>query len=195
RDAEAAFLRSVALNSDSVEPHEALLRLYAVQLRTPEIQRELRAIRRLRPWKLTELYQLVNAAGEAINRAEAIPRLEQFTAADPDDFESLAALGRYYLWDERPGDAGRALRPALTRRPQLAALRALLAESLLNQSDVSGARDILRETRPGPNSPHSLWRSYGLCLAAAGEWRGAAACLRRAIAVNPWDRPTLLQLA
>src|SRR5262245_3970593 len=80
RDAEAAFLRSVALNSDSVEPHEALLRLYAVQLRTPEIQRELRAIRRLRPWKLTELYQLVNAAGEAINRAEAIPRLEQFTA-------------------------------------------------------------------------------------------------------------------
>jgi tetratricopeptide (TPR) repeat protein len=195
RDAEAALLRSVALNSEAVEPHEALLRLYAVQLRTPEIRRELRAIRGFRQWKLTELYQLVNAAGETVNRGEAIPRLEQFAAADPDDFESLVALGRYYLWDDRLDDAAGALRSALARRPQSAPLRALLAESLLDRSDPAGARDVLGQTRPGPNSPHSLWRSFGLCLAAAGETRGAAACFRRAITLSPYDRPTLIQFA
>jgi tetratricopeptide (TPR) repeat protein len=194
-DAEAALLRSVALDSEAVVPHEALLRLYAVQLRTYEIRRELRAIRSFRQWKLTELYQLVNAAGESVNRTEAIPRLELFMAADPEDLDSLAALAQYYLWDDRPADAASVLRRALARRPESPGLRALQAISLLDQSDPAGARDVLSEARPGLNSPQSLWRSFGLCLAAAEEWRGASACLRRAVAMKPWDRPTLIQLA
>src|SRR6516165_10283187 len=106
RDAEAAWLKAVELSSDAwPDPHEALLKLYAVQLRAPEIRRELEAIGRFREWKLTELYQLVNATGEAVNRGDAIPRLERFTLADPGDVHSLVALGRYYLWDERQDDA------------------------------------------------------------------------------------------
>jgi tetratricopeptide (TPR) repeat protein len=194
RGAEAALLKSVALNSAVVEPHEALLKLYAHQLRTREIRRELRAIRSFRPWKLTELYQLVNAAGEAVNRADAIPRLEKFAATDPDDLHSLTALGRYYLWDERPGDAAAALRPALVRHAQASGVRALIAEAELSRNNAEGAREVLGGVRPAHGSPQSVWRSYGLCLAASGEWSEAAACFRRAVTLNPWDRPTLLQL-
>src|SRR5262249_42753507 len=113
RQAEAAFSRAAELDRRVPEPHEGLLRLYALQLREPPIPREPDMLHRFGDWKLTELYQLVNAAGEAVSREEAIPRLERFTAADPDDAGSLVALGRYYLWDERPADAAVALKRAL----------------------------------------------------------------------------------
>jgi len=195
REAEAAFSRAAELDPEIPEPHEGLLRICAIQSREPEIRRELEALRRIRTWKLTELYQLANASGEAVSREEAIPQLERFTASDPDDFCSLVALGRYYLWDERPAAAAVVLKRALSRRPDEQSIRALLAEALLRQSDVAGARDALRTTTPARDSPQPLWRSYGLFLAAEGDWQAAAVCLRRAAAMKPDDRTALYQLA
>jgi tetratricopeptide (TPR) repeat protein len=194
-DAEAAFSKATELDPAMTEPHEALFRLYAVQLRAADIRRESLAIRRSRRWRLSEVYQLVNATGEAVNREEAIPQLEQFTAADPDDILSHVALGRYYLLDDRPAEAVAVLRCALERRRDDPSIRGFLAEALLKQSDLAGARDVLRGTPARRDSPQPLWRSYGLCLAADGQWRAASACLRRAVAMHPDDRPTVVQLA
>jgi tetratricopeptide (TPR) repeat protein len=195
RAAEAALVKTIELSPETVEPHEALLKLYAVQLRAPDIQRELRALRRFREWNLNELYQLVNAAGEAVNRVDAIPRLERFIAADPDDALSLAALGQYHLWDDHPNEAVAVLRRAQVRSPNDASVRALLAEASMKRGDLAAARDGLRDTLPNRESPQCLWRSYGLFFAAGGNWRSGADCLRQAVALHPGDRPTLLQLA
>jgi tetratricopeptide (TPR) repeat protein len=195
RAAESVLLKSVELSPETLEPHKALLNLYAVQLRAPEIERELRALRRFREWNLNELYQLVNAAGEAVNRVDAIPRLERFTAADPDDLLSLAALGQYHLWDDHPDEAIAVLKGALARSPNDACVRALLAEARLKLGDLAAACDGLRDILPNRDSPQCLWRSYGLSFAAQGEWQSAADCLRRAVDMRPYDRPAVLQLA
>jgi tetratricopeptide (TPR) repeat protein len=195
RNAEAAFSKAVELDPAITEPHEGLLRIYALQLRAADIRHELLALRRSRRWSLPELYQLVNSTGEAVNREEAIPQLEKFTAADPDDLHSLVSLGRYYSWDDRPAEAVAALRRTLARRPDDPSIRAFLAEALLKQSDHAGARDTLRGAPARRDSPQALWRSYGLCLAADGQWRAAALCLRRAVEMYPNDRPTVIQLA
>lgn len=195
RDAERDLVESLRLDPASLTPHELLLKLYAVQLRASEMRRELDAIRIRRTWRLDELYKLVNATGEAVNRAQAIPQLEQFIAADPDDLHSLIALGRYYFWDDRPGEAATTIRRVLTHNRDHESALACLAESLLAGSDQAAARGVLQRIQPGPASGACVWKSLGLLGAAAFQWPEAAACLRQSLELQPDDRGLHLQLA
>ncbi len=187
RRAEAAFLKAIQLNPAYLKPHERLLKLYVAQLRMPDVSRELLAVRRFRPWTLDELFQSVYLTGRMTNPEQAIPYVEKFLAADPDDLHTRVALGRYYLWDERPAEAAAVLRSARSLSPGDPCIRAYLAEALLELEDLPAARDALAGAPAGPDAEPCLWKSCGLYWMAVGEWHRAAACLGRAVLLAPQD--------
>lgn len=194
RPAEAAFLKSIALHPDYLSPHERLLKLYVAQLRTADIRRELDAIRRFRLWTLEELYQLLNSTGEAVNKVQSIPRIEEFVAADPNDLDSLIALGRFYNWDNRHREAADVLRRALVEHPDNPAIRAYLAEALLGQLDLEGARRVLQGAPLGQDALQCVWKSHGLYWFLVDDWPRAIACLERAVALDPDDQNSVYKL-
>src|SRR5262249_45913898 len=96
---------------------------------------------------------------------------------------------------DRQNDAEGTFRRALAQSPGDTSIRAYLAEVLLKRGDTAGAGSLLRETAIGRQSPACLWRSLGLYFAASEDWPSAAACLARAVEMQPWDRSTVYQLA
>ncbi|MGE5193092.1 MAG: FG-GAP-like repeat-containing protein [Deltaproteobacteria bacterium] len=195
REAETAFLKSIDLKPDSLEPHEELLKLYVLQLRPHEILRELDALRRFRPWTLDELYQIVYVAGIPVNRDETIPLIQKFIAADPADLDSHVALARYEMRDERYGEAAQLLERVLRMRPDDVRVRAYLAEALLGRGDLNGARDALARAPASRTSPPCLCKSLGLYSFASSDWKRAAVHLRRAVALDPDDLAANYKLA
>ncbi|HLJ11520.1 MAG TPA: tetratricopeptide repeat protein, partial [Planctomycetaceae bacterium] len=195
RQAEAAFLKAIELHPDYVKPHERLLKLYVAQLRAPDIKRELDAVRRFRTWTLDELLQFAYLTGKVTDTVQSIPRVEKFIENDPDDVHSLLALGRYYTWDSRFDDAISVLRRALSCAPRDPAVRAYLAEALLDQSELAEARKVLGGDTADRDAPQCVWRSHGLYWLAVGETKKAIACLTRAAAMDPNDAPAVYKLA
>ncbi|HEY2249859.1 MAG TPA: FG-GAP-like repeat-containing protein, partial [Planctomycetaceae bacterium] len=193
RDAEAAFLKSIEVHPDYLQPHEWLLKLYGAQLREEETTRELHAIGRFRPLTFTELYESIGRRPVQGER-QLVSRLEKYIAADPDDLHSLMALARFHIWDDQHRTAEALLRGALSRHPRAPQLHAYLAESLLGQLDLAGARRALAEAPLGPAAPQCVWKSHGLYWTAAGDWRRAAICLGRAAKLGPADRGTAFKL-
>ena len=114
------------------------MKLYTAQLRTADVLRELEAIRRFRPWTFAELYQQINVNGKITDNAQSIARTETYVAADPDDVDSVVALARFYVWDDRPKEAAPLLRRALLQKPREPAIYAYLAEALLGLLDLAG---------------------------------------------------------
>ncbi|HLJ11288.1 MAG TPA: tetratricopeptide repeat protein [Planctomycetaceae bacterium] len=187
RAAEAAFLKAIELNPKYVKSHERLLKLYAAQLRPPDIKHELDAIHQFRPWTLDELYELVYLTELSTNKAKTIPLLEKFVKADPDDLNSALALARYYLRDDRAGEAAGLLRRAAGQNPKDATTQAYLAEALLAQWDLPGASEALSRAPAEPGAPQCVWKSHGLFWIASGDWKQGAVCLEKAFHLNPND--------
>jgi tetratricopeptide (TPR) repeat protein len=195
RQAEAAFLKAIALNPDYLPPHERLFKLYVAQLRAPDTRQQLEAIRRFRPWTLDELYLLVDLTGRLATSSQHSPHLERFIRADADDWHSLVALGRFRLRDDNYAAAPLLFRRALAQRPGDASVCGYLAEVLLARSDLAGARGVLAAAPADRNAPQCLWKSHGLYWIGAGESQRGAACLARAVALDASDLATTYKLA
>ncbi len=191
RQAEAAFRKAVELNPDYLQPHERLAMLHNMQLRASEMRRELEAIRRFRPWTLDELYGFIFVTGI---KEHIIERVEKFVEADPDDRYSHLALARYLLLDDRPAEAARVVQSVCAQNPGDGVLWACLAEARLGQFELAEAREALSRAAVGPNADVSVWRAHGFYSMAVGDWRQAAACLRRAVTLAPDDRTAVYKL-
>jgi tetratricopeptide (TPR) repeat protein len=194
REAEAGVLKAIQLNPDDLQPHEQLLQLYILQLREPAIMQELDAIRRLRPLRPNELYELVFRAGIAPNRDLKIPpALTKFVETDADDVESRIALARHSI-KHNPDHSAALLQDALSKRPGENSIRAYLAEVCLEKADLHGAREALAGAPAVDGAPACVWKSHGLYWMAAGDWQRATACLRRYLAMSPNDLSADYQL-
>ncbi|HEY2251300.1 MAG TPA: tetratricopeptide repeat protein, partial [Planctomycetaceae bacterium] len=195
RDAEAALLRALQLEPDYLQAHEQLLGLYVLQLRESGVHQELQAIRRIRPLQPDELYELVFRMGIAPRRAMSIPpALAKYIAADPGDVDSQVALARHSTNQQDVLEAMALLRHALSQRPDDVSIRAYLAEVLVAQSDLRGAREQLAGAPLAADALPCVWKSHGLYWMAAHEWLPAILCLRRYLAMNPYDYSAEYQL-
>jgi tetratricopeptide (TPR) repeat protein len=188
REAEAAFRKAIQLDPDFLESYERLLSLYVLQLREPGITQELEAIRRIRPLKPNELYELVFRAEIAPDRDLGIPpTLTRFVENDPADLDSLVAKARYSVKNSSKRSAAEMLQDALSKRPGEMSIRAYLAEIFLAQDDLRAACDALAGAPLTSAALPCVWKSHGLYGMAAGDWRRATVCLRRYLAMNPND--------
>jgi tetratricopeptide (TPR) repeat protein len=195
RQAEAAFRKAVELNPDYLQPHERLVKLYAAQLRAAEIRQQLESIRRFRPWTLDELYILVYANGRMATSDQHNPHLERFVKADADDLHSRVALGRFHLRDEKYGEAASIFGRTLASHPDDSPARPYLAETLVAQSDLAGAAEVLAGAPADRHVPQSVWKSHGLFWIAVGNLQRGTDCLRRAVALDKIDLATTYTLA
>jgi tetratricopeptide (TPR) repeat protein len=194
RLAERLFLRSTRLNPRYAQPRERLIVLYLAQLRNSDLQRELNAVRAVRPWTLTELVASLGTMGRIFPIADRTRLLKKFVAADAGDVDSALALAECLLADDRPKEALEVLDKARADNPKDLRLRSRIAEIELQQDGLERAAAVLGNLAPQEEAPAGFWRARGALLAATGEWQAAAGALKRAAGLEPDHQPGLYAL-
>jgi tetratricopeptide (TPR) repeat protein len=188
RAGERSLLRAIELNPAYLPAREMILRMYIVQRRIVEIRAELLGILEFRAWTFEELllFSLGSGAIEDIETSQ--PALEKFIAADPNDVASRLGLAKCYISLGRGDEAEALLRAGLRDHPREPALIGLLAEQLLDRSDLTAAAKILAIELHGDNSDLTLLRSLGNYALETHDSERAMACFRAAVALEPFDR-------
>jgi tetratricopeptide (TPR) repeat protein len=187
RLAEQQFLASISLHPTFLRPRESLAKLYYIQVRPAEMQRQLDAIREIRAWNLEELFASQLAWITSSLPLENIPILEGFVVADPADVVSSIALARHYLIHDRTGEAIELLHKAELNEPDNLNVHGLLSECHLKLSDTETAWRQFEHDTPTPDNPASWWRALGRLATEAERWPEAVSALTHAVAENPND--------
>ena len=141
RAAEAAYLRSLAINADQIQAYRELAYLYALQRRKAECDAQFRALSR----KISMDHVLAfawcqnycgiwdpNAAGEV---------LKQFVTVDPTDRLSRLALATSYQLNHKYDEAESTLVPLTDSDPDARALRAQIA---IDRGEIAAAEELVR---------------------------------------------------
>lgn len=187
RLAEQQFLASITLHPTFLKPRESLAKLYYIQMRPAELQRQLNAIRDVRDWNLEELFASQLAWFTSSLPLENIPILEGFIAADPADVLSSIALARHYLIHDRTKEAIEILHKAQLNEPNNLTVHGLLSECHLKLSDVETAWRQFEHDKPAADNPAVWWRALGRLATQAERWPEAVSALTHAVADNPND--------
>ena len=194
RKAEQQFLASISLHPTFLQPRESLARLYYIQIRPIELQRQLDEIRKVRDWNLEELFASQLAWVTSSQPLENIPILEGFVAADPADVFSSIALARHYLIHDRTGEAIELLKKAALTEPENLTVHGLLSECHLKLSDAETAWRQFEHDTPAADNPAAWWRALGHCATESELWPEAVSALTHAVAKNPNDYEAAYQL-
>jgi tetratricopeptide (TPR) repeat protein len=121
----------------------------------------------------------------------AIRRLEERLAKDPGS-PGFAPLADAYRKAGRVRDAIRLCREGLTRFPEYATARLILAKALLDDGDPDGALAEVRAILGGNPADAQAHRLAGELERRAGRLPEALAHLRQAAALDPSDRESSL---
>ena len=187
RLAEQQFLASIALHPTFLKPRESLVKLYYIQVRPAELQRQLNAIRDVRDWNLEELFASQLTWFLSSQPLENIPILEGFVAADPADVISSIALARHYLINDRTQEAIELLQKAGLNEPDNLTVHGLLSECHLKLSDSKAAWRQIQHDTPTTNNPTAWWRALGRCATKAELWPEAVLAHTHTVGGNPND--------
>ena len=194
KDAEAAWLE--ILKDDPLHPqppdiyHDAffeLMKLYATQDRWDEAFVSLwRAYDEATPEdRFTLLLWRMRAELERVAPAEALPRLQNYVAADPTDLESLRALARTEQALGKLDDANLHFKACLKLAPADGkAWRdtiARLHDRGNRQAWFAAVAKVPKETEVEPE----IWKFRAMAREAADDDSGAADCYEKAIERNP----------
>lgn len=110
RQAESAWLEALDLDPSLTSARKGLVRIYSLQLRREEQLRQLAILATGSAPRLDLILNWCISRGEIVKPSEAVPYLEEFVAADPDDWQSKISLA-----------------DALRRQAQLESAKELLA--------------------------------------------------------------------
>ncbi len=192
--AERHFRESIHLHPEFIPSYEQLIRLYAMQFRRHELLTILESLARVRPLKLAD-HALTVTAGERLTpAAEAIPILQRFVEADPDDRASLMALGLYLNDDLQIDRAIATFRRLLSADPGHDGAKIALAQIHLDRQEYEFAADYLQQVTLDSQSPSRWWVTRGLWFVAAEDWPGAVTCFAEAADRDPFNRAAFNQL-
>lgn len=127
--------------------------------------------------------------------AEARARVAEVLAADPAHVGALKLEASWLIDEDRPADALRALRQALTQEPRDPAIMSLMAEAHLREGnrDLAAERLALAVELSGRATAESL--RYARFLADAGRLAPAEAILEDGLRANPGQARLLTALA
>jgi tetratricopeptide (TPR) repeat protein len=104
---------------------------------------------------------------------------------DSDRVEPLHYLGMAYAQQGNYVQAEEALRRALSKDPQNANVRALLADTYLQANRFAEAAAMYKEMVAASPNDSRLWNNYGAALNGAGQQAQAVAALETAVKLDP----------
>jgi len=108
-----------------------------------------------------------------------------WSEAQPDRDEPLHFLGMAYSNLGNYVQAEEALKKVLSRDPQDAAVRALLADTYLQAKRFPEAAAMYKEMVTASPNDSRVWNNYGAALNGAGQQAQAAAALETAVRLDP----------
>jgi len=133
------------------------------------------------------LVMRMSAELERIKHDEALARLKQYTAADPDDWEARRAMAAEEQWAGLQDDADRDIEVCLKDRPSDPRGWRTKLDILHKRGDRDGVRAALRKVPTSADEDADVWKFRGL----ASEWAGDPAAARdaflRATKLNPYE--------
>lgn len=194
RDGEQLLRQAVKLNASFLPPHERLLELYAAEMRTADVRRELEQIRRLRPWRLEELALYTTASESPLSAEEGIAQMRRFLAAVPGSIQHQLLLAQYQLEGERHDEAEKTLNDVLAHEPNNTRALGLLANRHIQQEALDAATLVLGRVRPQAEPDFWFYRSCGQLWLKQGQWKLTADCLGEAARLAPEDLTVAHQL-
>jgi len=188
--AETSYLKAHRLNPLYQPPLRELARLYALQLRGPELTQVLRELGTLRALNIEELVMHLLAGRPLVERSQAMQLLKQLITHDEEDIHSLLALARYMLLD---GDAhavasqlGSVTGPT-GLDPAVVAILALVRE--LIAADPANNQSEVKLTFSS-TTPQEAWELASRRASAVGDWKMVSQIEEYRLSQNPFS-PTI----
>jgi tetratricopeptide (TPR) repeat protein len=185
RSAEAAFRRSIELDSAQTQPYRELVYLYALERRTAECDAQFRALVRLMTFDYVLAFAWVQNDFEIWDPHEALPVLSAIVANDPGDRLSRLALATNYRMLLQFEQAEVTLEPLPNSDPDARAIRVQIA---IDRADFDAANRLVRE---GPADHARLNSLHGRLAMQAGDTGAASAYFRAALDKEPRDRDAI----
>ena len=105
RFAEQAFLHATRLDPAMTQAHRELIRIYGIQLRRPEFNREFQELERLTVLSFDDVYHWTSVHNNLWGPSDVAEELMRFVAADPLDRWSRLALADVFRRMNRETDA------------------------------------------------------------------------------------------
>jgi tetratricopeptide (TPR) repeat protein len=187
REAEQRLQAAIRMHPEFCAPYHKLAELYLLQLRGEAARRTLREARLRQCLDLAEFADELLAGKPLLDEEQAIERLQEFAAADPDDQESLIALARYHELLGEHARARQILTERLREHPTNTELRAVLAELLCEKRRFNEALELMSESDGARDDSLSAWHVHARLAAEAGQSARAAAILAYIVSRKPFD--------
>jgi tetratricopeptide (TPR) repeat protein len=182
RAAEAALHRSLALNSDQIQPYRELAYLYTVQRRREECDAQFRALAKRMPLDYVLAFGWCQNFCRIWDPSEGCRVLSRFLEFNPDDRISRIALAINLRVANRLDEARSTLAPLPDSDPEA---RALWAQFAMDAGEFDAAHAL---TRDGPADHVRLNVIRGLVALNSGDTRKSADYFRAALRRDPQDR-------
>jgi tetratricopeptide (TPR) repeat protein len=183
--AEAAFLHTLALNPDQIQPYRELAYLYAIQRRKLECDAQFRALDRRIQMDYVLAFSWCQNSCQIWDPREAGKVLKKLVEVDPSDRWSRLALAVSHRLTNNLDEAEAALRPLGDSDPEARAIRVQIA---IDRGEIAVAKDLLQA---GPAGHARLDIFRGQLALNARESLKAAAYFRAALGQEPDDRDAI----
>jgi tetratricopeptide (TPR) repeat protein len=192
--AERGLEEFIKRDPASIEQRNRLAQVYLIQGKVDPALETLRGIVALEPRSIAAKSTLIGVLAERKSRAEADRALQEFLAAEPDNYELQLEAGRYYESQQRYVEARKtyeALAAAASGRPQSARARSRLALLAIRDGDAKTAMALVDQLlAENPADGEALVTRSQLAL-DRGDTQTAVNDLRTALR----DRPDSVPLA
>ncbi len=170
RLAESSYLKARRLNPSYQPPLRELARLYALQLRGPELTQVLRELERLRALNIEELVMQLLAGRPFVERSQAMLLLKQLTVHDPEDIHSVLAQARYMLLEGDPHAAAAQIaeiKGPTSHDPAVLTMLALVCE--LNATGLANDQPEFKLTFSSTTTEEA-WELASRRASVVGDW-------------------------
>ncbi len=185
RLAEGEFLHAIRLDFSIMQAHRELIRIYGIQLRRPEFNREFQAIQRLTVLSFDDVYHWTSVRNNLWGPSDVAEDLMRFVAADPLDRWSRLALADILRRMHRETDALLDASELAPDDPEALAIRVQIA------LDLEDGKEADRLLALGPADNPTLARLRGRKALAQRDAEEAVRQFRIAYAAEPDDNETL----
>ena len=160
RYAEQALLDAIRLDPSLVQAHRELIRIYGIQLRRPEFNREFQALKRLVVLSFDDVYHWTSVRNNLWEPGAVVEDLMRFVAADPSDRWTQLALADIFRRMGLLTEAKSTLDGFPQDDPEATAIRVQMALDSQNENE---AERLLASGPTRPPCPRTFARSGRPC--------------------------------
>lgn len=188
--AEALYRKAIAAHPEMLSTREQLARVLLSQGKKDEAVKELRALARIDPSRVSVLLMLAGIAQQKKEFGEAIEHLEKAISVDSSKPEVFLGLSQLLLRNDKPERAVVVLRRARLRFPGIPNITYLLGLAQYQAKDYMGALDTFELTEEEARDDHptlldtDFYQQFGAAAERARQFDRAATLLQKSIKLD-----------